>query len=279
MCVETMKIKKMIIEIYSYFCELTMSVRSFNSNFYEPIKAKNNISWTEGEVGFFTGHNGKKLNYLYVKPDDREPIASVFILHGNNTNIENCENLVMPFVRNGYQVYIFDYQGFGESEGDPTHNNLLHDAEVFLNFIKLHPEAKGKKLLVAGFSLGGHLSIAFTARNQNYIDALVVEGAFTSHKDIAVYCSRGIVKLIVKMFLTSKYSAKDLVSKITIPKLIVHSSEDIINPFFMGQGLYDSAISPKEFWEIKGGHIEGFKFYENAYFQKITELISICKSE
>ena len=274
-----MKMKKIISEIYSFFCELTMSARSFNSSFYEPIKAKNNISWTEGEVGFFTGHNGKKLNYLYVKPDNREAIASVFILHGNNANIGTCENLVMPFVKNGYQVYIFDYQGFGESEGIPTHNNVLHDAEIFLNFIKLRPETKGKKLLVAGYSLRGHLSIAFTARNQDYIDALVVEGAFTSHKDIAVYSCSGIVKLIAKMFLASKYSAKDLVSKITIPKLIVHSSEDIINPFFMGQELYDSAISPKEFWEIKRGHIEGFKFYEKAYFQKITELISICKSQ
>ncbi len=80
------------------------------------------------------------------------------------------------------------------------------------------------------------------------------------------------------MFLASKYSAKDLVSKITIPKLIIHSSEDIVNPYFMGQELYDSAMSPKKFWEIKGGHIEGFKFYEKEYFQKITELIAICEN-
>lgn len=254
---------------------LLISSCSFNSSFYDPGKEPVAISWNVSEEGFFKGATGQDLNYLYIKPDRGEAIASVFILHGNDGNLASCKNLVMPFVKNGYQVFLFDYQGFGKSEGYPTHRNLLNDAETFLNYIKQRPETKGKKLLVAGFSLGGQLSIALTERNQDSIDALVVEGTFTSHKDIAVYTSAGISKFFAKILVSSGYNAKNLVSKIDTPKLIIHSSEDDVNPYSMGVALYDAAADPKLFWEIKGGHIEGLERYEEEYIQKLNTLLSL----
>jgi alpha/beta superfamily hydrolase len=263
--------------IYIYFSVLFMSSCAFDGRFYEPRKDSVSIDWTLGEEGFFMGSSGQNLSYLYVKPENKEAIASVLILHGNDGNLASCKNIVMPFVENGYQVYVFDYQGFGKSEGRPTHKNLLDDAESFPNYIRLRSETENKKLLVAGFSLGGQLSIALTSRNQNKIDALMVEGTFTSHKDIAVYTSTGVSKVFAKILVSSGHNAKELLSGIAIPKLIVLSYEDEVNPYFMGVELFDAAISPKMFWAIKGAHIEGFEHYEEAYIRKIHELLSLSR--
>jgi uncharacterized protein len=130
-------------------------------------------------------------------------------------------------------------------------------------------------LLVAGFSLGGQLSIALTAKNQNKIDDLLVEGTFTSHGNMAIHTTVKILKPFVKYFFTSEYNAKELIATIRIPKLIVHSTEDSIIPYFMGAELFDAAVNPKMFWEIKGDHINGFKLYENEYFKKINLLLSL----
>lgn len=266
--------KKTIVNLLGFITCLSCSSCEFNSMFYNPSKIKAEIDWDNSEVGFFKGANGKSLNYVFVKPGEKA-IATVFVLHGQDGNIASSRGIVSPFVKNGFQVFIFDYQGFGKSEGTPNHNNVLADAEIFLNYIKSREETKNIKLLVAGFSLGGQLSIALTAKNQDKIDDLLVEGTFTSHGGIATHTTVEFLKPFVKLFVASEYNAKELIATIRIPKLIVHSTEDPVIPYYMGVELFNAAVNPKMFWEIKGGHINGFKLYENEYFNKINSLLSL----
>lgn len=267
-------LKKTVSYFLGFIACLSCSSCEFNSMFYNPSKVRADINWDNSEVGYFTGTNGKNINYAFVKPVVNA-IATVFVLHGQDGNIASSKDVVLPFVKNGFQVFIFDYQGFGKSEGIPNHNNVLSDAEIFLNYIKSRGETKNIKLLVAGFSLGGQLSIALTAKNQDKIDGLLVEGTFTSHSSIATHTTAGLLKPFVKYFVTSEYNAKELIATIRIPKLIVHSTEDPVIPYFMGVELFDAAVNPKVFWEIKGGHIDGFKLHENEYFKKINSLLSL----
>ena len=247
---------------------------AFNSKFYVPNKENTEITWAKCKEGFFEGANDNRLHFAFFESYGNKVLATVLILHGNGGNLASCESIVMPFVRNGFQVFIFDYQGFGKSEGDPTHDNLLKDADTFLKYVKNRAQTKNKKLLVMGTSLGGQLSIALTAQNQDIIEALVVEGTFTSHKDIAVHTSSGIGRFFAKMLVSSNYNAKKLIRTISIPKLIIHSSEDEVNPYHMGVELYENAKEPKTFWEIRGGHIKGLSLYEEKYIQKVKTILN-----
>jgi uncharacterized protein len=125
--------KKTIGNLLGLIACLSCSSCEFNSMFYNPSKVKIEINWDKSEVGFFKGTNGKNLNYAFVKPAGKA-IATVFILHGQDGNIASSHGIVSPFVKNGFQVFIFDYQGFWKSEGIPNHNNVLIDAEIFLNY-------------------------------------------------------------------------------------------------------------------------------------------------
>lgn len=110
---------KLNIYVFIFCGILALCVPScaFNSKFYKPSKENTEITWAKCEESFFEGVNGKKLHFAFFKPIGNEVLATVFILHGNGGNLAACEPLIMPFVRNGFQVFIFDYQGFGKSEG------------------------------------------------------------------------------------------------------------------------------------------------------------------
>jgi fermentation-respiration switch protein FrsA (DUF1100 family) len=130
-------------------------------------------------------------------------------------------------------------------------------------------------LILFGQSLGGHLSCVVAAREQNMIDGLVVEGAFTGHERMAIYVGgkSGAPKWLAKMLVPSKYNAIDEIAKVTIPKLIIHSTEDATCPFYMGKELFEKAVAPKEFWEIKGGHIMASQLYKGEFVKKFINLI------
>lgn len=129
-----------------------------------------------------------------------------------------------------------------------------------------------------GFSLGGQLGIALTAKNQDTINALVVEGTFTSHKDVALLqAENDIRRFFANMLVTSGYTAKELIRSINLPELIIHSSEDKDIPFNMGVELYKNAQEPKAFWEIKGSHINGLFLYEKEYIRKVNEILNLQK--
>jgi hypothetical protein len=79
------------------------------------------------------------------------------------------------------------------------------------------------------------------------------------------------------LLVVSKYKASKLIKEIKIPKLIVHSTQDEVVPYWMGVELYKKALEPKEFWQIKGCHICGLSIYKDEYTSKIRKLLTTVK--
>ncbi len=273
---------KKIVVYSSLFLGLTILL--FNCNlsnklFYGPTKElkyypDTNIYSVE-EINI-KSKNGKNLNGWLLKPKNDSVIATVLQLHGNGGNISYQYQFSEPLIKKGFQIMVFDYEGFGKSEGEPTQENVLDDALQALIYIKQREDVKNKKLILFGQSLGGHLSIVVAAKAQKMIDALIVEDPFSGHIQIAVYHAKKnyhLPKFIPEMLLTSKYEAINYVHKITIPKLFIHSTEDEVCPFFMGKNLFEKAISPKEFWEIKGPHIQASHLYPTEFAQKFIDIL------
>jgi fermentation-respiration switch protein FrsA (DUF1100 family) len=182
----------------------------------------------------------------------------------------------MPLVRNGFQCLVFDYQGFGKSEGKPSQENVLDDALAALDYIKNRSDVKGTKLILYGQSLGGHLACVVAAKKQEMIDAFVIEGAFTAHEEIAAYI--GSHRFLTPGFLArwiipSKYDAIDYIERISIPKLIIHSTDDEVCPFYMGQQLYEKAKQPKDFWKISGMHVFAARLYPAEFVRRFKEMV------
>lgn len=267
---------KVIFIFFSFILPLVFQSCTYQKLFYHPETKKNDISiqnFKTEEINISSA-NGKKINCLFVKPATTA-IATILFLHGNAGNIANWRKSLEILAKNGFQVFIIDYQGFGKSEGKPKHKNLFKDSEAALHYLKNREDVKQTKLIVLGMSIGGHLAVSLTNKYQDKIDALVIEGAFTSHNEIATNMMPWFIKPVAKITVRSMYKAKKNIKNIKIPKLIIHSTDDEIIPFAMGKKLFNNATEPKKFWEIKGKHIYGIIKYENEYIIKLKEIISI----
>jgi len=218
----------------------------------------------------FKSANGNKLNGWFLKPKNEAAKITLLHFHGNEGSIFQQYQAIAPLLKYGFQIFVFDYSGFGFSEGKATRKNVLTDALSALDYLKTRQDIKETKLIIYGQSLGGHLSAVIAKQREKDIDALVIEGGFSSHKDIAKSVGGFFGKLIIKEMYSGKASIKDFHK----PLLVIHSSDDKEVPFALGKKLFDNANQPKEFYEIKHCHICGSQFYADTISQKIKDLLN-----
>ncbi len=229
---------------------------------------------------YFRSADSSLLHGWFIKPRSGKILGTILHFHGNAGNIGYYAPFLMPLVQAGFQGMVWDYEEYGISEGKASQEHVLEDGIAALDFIRRRADVKGTKLILFGQSLGGHLAVVVAAREQKKLDGLIVEGAFSSHHDIIAY--HGWRKywappFLSRMIVPSRYSAKEVVAQITIPKLFIHSSEDQVCPFFMGQKLFNKAVAPKEFWEVKGGHCKSALLYKDEFvghFVKMSKALN-----
>ncbi|MHB8403344.1 MAG: alpha/beta hydrolase [Bacteroidia bacterium] len=245
----------------------------FSADKHQPTFRKMNkdtivLSYTIESV-VYKSANGNTLNGWFLKSKTQPATITLLHLHGNAGCLLSQYQAMAPLLKYGFQIFLFDYSGFGFSEGKATKNNVLIDALSSLDYLKSREDVKNTKLVIYGQSLGGHLAAVVGTQRQSDIDGLVIEGAFSSHKDIAAHTVPVLGRMIVKQGYCAYKSIKDFHK----PLLIIHSTEDETIPFSMGKKIFNAANAPKEFFEIKKAHICGPEFYPNEIATKIKAML------
>ena len=219
---------------------------------------------------YFKNNKGENLHGYILTPKTAKPL-NINIVHfrgAANNLVINQFQTIEPLVRQGFTILVFDYAGFGFSEGRATRKDLLDDGNAAIQYMKsLTPSTT--KLIAYGQSFGGNLAVAVAAKAQSQLDGLVTEGAFSSHKDIAAHGSG----LGGRIFVKEIYSAKRTVDNFRKPVLIIHSTEDETVPFSMGKKIFSAANQPKFLLEIKGKHLDGSNVSGEIITQKIEEML------
>ncbi len=157
-------------------------------------------------------------------------------------------------------VLIFDYRGYGKSQGSPDENGTYRDAEAAWDYLVNSRHIKPEKIVLFGRSLGSAVAAELALRRQ--AGALIMESGFTSVPDLG---ETFFPHLPVRLISRYQYASVSKVDKIKIPKLFIHSPEDEIVPYEQGRKLFEQASEPKEFLQIMGGHNEGFLYSGAAY--------------
>ena len=218
---------------------------------------------------FFKNRNEDNIHSWFMKPKENYNGVTIYFLHGNAGNMAYQYGLALPFVERGYQVFMIDYSGFGFSEGKATRKNVLIDANDGLKFLLANQAIKFEKLLIYGQSLGGHLAAVVANQNQESIDGVIIEGAFSSHSKIA----NETVPLLGYIFTREIYSAKKNIPFFKKPVLIIHSTEDTRIPFDHGKTLFDAAKEPKSFYSIEKPHVRGPLFYADSIVARMEKMV------
>ena len=211
---------------------------------------------------YFDSSDNTKLHAWHIYPKENSK-GLLFVAHGNAQNISSHFAAWVWLVKEGYEVFIFDYRAYGKSEGEAEVEGSIEDTISALNFVEKRYK---KKFFVCGQSLGGTLLLnALKNRNNKNIKAVIIDSTFTGFSDIAndkmdkVFFTWPF-QWIPYLSISGKFDAKDLVGDIKLPILFIHGSQDtVINPNNSWQ-LFELSKMPKEFWIVKNTeHIDGFK--------------------
>ncbi len=186
--------------------------------------------------------------------------GTVLFCHGNAGNISHRLDTIRALNELGLSVMIFDYRGYGRSEGKPSESGSILDAEAALLWLEREKGVKAKDIVIMGRSLGGAVAARLAAENTPR--GLILESTFTSIKDLGALLHPW---LPVRLLMRYEYPVETLLGDIRCPVLVAHSPGDDIVPFAMGQRLLAAANEPKDFFELKGGHNDGFLLSEKDY--------------
>jgi fermentation-respiration switch protein FrsA (DUF1100 family) len=197
-----------------------------------------------------------------------EARGSVIFCHGNAGNIADRLYSVKLLNALGCDVLIFDYRGYGRSEGSPTEAGTYADADTAWRYLV---ESKGKlpeRIIIFGRSLGGAVAIELARRHPPA--ALVVESTFTCMADVG----RVHYPLLpVGLLLRHRYDSVSKVPKIDCPKLFLHGTDDSLIPIANARRLFEAAASPRQFIETPGGHNAGGFAYSPEYTQRLDDFL------
>lgn len=248
---------------------------SFDSTFFPVDKRPDDATPMNQEHIVLKSADGNNIHHFLIKPQSN-PKATIFVFHGSGSKVANWTKLLKPLLEDGYQLFLMDYRGFGGSEGNASHKTVAADAHRAFLYLIGREDVKDKPILILGQSYGGQLAINVAARYPEEVDALVTEGAFTSFRNIAVYSTPWIGKPFTWAFFRNPYSSVKCIQNAAMPKLIIHSQEDDVVPFFMGEELFEHAGDDKEFWETNGKHTDALVDYPNEYVARINRLAGLA---
>ncbi len=221
----------------------------------------------EYEDAHFQTADSTKLHGWFIPADSARGI--VLFCHGNAGNISHRFESIEIFHELGLSVFIFDYRGYGKSDGKPTEKGTYLDSEAALEYIIDNWHIAPSEIIYFGRSLGG--AIASWLAVEHPPKMLIIESAFTSTADLG---SEIYPFVPVKLLLRFKYKTIENLRKINCPVLVIHSRDDDIIPFEHGQKLFEAANEPKRFLEIFGTHNNGFSISGTVYQKGLEEFIN-----
>lgn len=194
---------------------------------------------------------GKKLQAWWIPGKPDRPV--ILFCHGNGVTIHHLAPHVLFLRPLETSIFLFDYQGYGNSEGQASETATYADAEAAWRYLTAQRGIKGENILIYGHSLGGGIATWLAARYAS--GGIILEGTFTSIPDLA---TDYYPLLPVRKLARIDYNNLANIKTIRVPVFIAHSMEDKIIPFHHGDRLFQAANHPKRLLPIKGNHIDAF---------------------
>jgi uncharacterized protein len=213
-----------------------------------------------------TTADGVKIGAWYIPAD--KAAGTVLFCHGNAENISGGIETVSLLHKLAVNVLVFDYRGYGRSEGQPTEQGTYRDAEAAWDYLVGKLGQPPGRIVIHGRSLGGAVA-AHLARDRTPA-GLIVESSFTSVPDMGV---RFYPMFPVRLLSKFQYATAEYLPGAKCPVLVIHSPQDDIVPFEMGQRLFAAAHPPKQFVEITGSHNEGSMQSERIYEPALRDFL------
>lgn len=168
--------------------------------------------------------------------------------HGNAGNVSHrLDNIREIHDRLGIGVFIFDYRGYGQSDGRPTEAGLYLDARAAREALVRSLGVPAGQIVYFGRSLGAAVALDLALANPP--PGLILESPFLSVRAIANRTLPGSGVLF-----KTRFDSLEKVGRFRGPLLILHGDADEAVPYEHGRRLWEAASEPKAFYTIAGAH-------------------------
>lgn len=211
--------------------------------------------------------DGVSINAWYV-PGPEEARGTALFCHGNGGNMSHCVDRIRLLRELGFNVLLFDYRGYGRSEGTPSEEGLYRDTRAAWDWLVMEKNVPPDEIVLWGHSLG--TAVASQLAGEVQAAALIMEA---SHTSVAEEGQRRFPWLPVRLLAYIELDNCAHVARAKCPVMIVHSSQDQLVPLEFGRRVFDAAREPKAFLEITGGHNSGYRSSGKVYRDGVVEFL------
>jgi hypothetical protein len=204
------------------------------------------------EQVFFSNPSGMSLCGWFLPARNRESaLGTIVQFHGNAGNISGHFKLVAWFVERGYNVFCFDYRGYGLSEGSISREGSIEDSNAALDYLKTRHDVDPRRIQVIGQSLGA--AIALVVRGQrDDMAAFVLDCPFTTYRAAVAHVLRKTIflwpaaRLLSSLLFSKGWDPIDYIRKTSgTPTMFIEAGGDEILDHRMTVELYAASAHPK----------------------------------
>ncbi|MCG6928211.1 MAG: alpha/beta hydrolase [Acidobacteria bacterium] len=215
----------------------------------------------------FETEDGETLHAWWFRAGE-DPLGHVLLFHGNAGNIGDRLLHARLLTNVGFDVFSFDYRGYGRSTGSPSEEGTCNDARAALLALARQDGLDPKRVFYLGESLGGGVAVALAREAPPR--GLVLLSAFTSVRDMG----RVHYPFIPTPLVPDAYPNLRRIRGLECPVLVMHGDRDEIVPVEQGRALYEAAPEPKRLHLFAGaGHNDLLEQAGNEWATTIAEWV------
>ncbi|MGE3975065.1 MAG: alpha/beta hydrolase [Bdellovibrionales bacterium] len=250
-----------------------ISLSGCSSLLYYPTRLKysepTKLGYGYVEEKFESSDGTKLLGWYFPAATSKEDLkkktkatTTIIHFHGNGENMSSHYHSLVWLTKESFNLFSFDYRGYGGSEGEPDPAGVHKDALAAIKYIlEDRVGDKPERVILYGQSLGGAVLMGAydSIPKKEKISAVVIESSFPSYQRIARQKLAEnwwswIFQPLAYVVLSDKYSGEKKIEKISpVPLFVLHGDKDPIVGFENGEKVYELAKEPKFFWRIPGG--------------------------
>jgi uncharacterized protein len=244
---------------------------------YHPLPYIPGPAWTppaNGENVWFSANDGERVQRVhgwFVRSQSQPPIATVLYCHGNGGNLTYVAWVAEKLSKNNLDVLIFDYRGYGRSDGKITDEwGLYADTDAAYDYLMRDRNVKPEKLVLYGESLGTTAAIDTASRRA--CGALIVESGLSSASDMGAKAVPFLPRWL-HWLAKNRFESERKIANVKCPVLVTHGTVDNVIPVEQGRKLFEAAHEPKRLKIVEGGDHNLFGNGGREYLEQIIEFI------
>jgi alpha-beta hydrolase superfamily lysophospholipase len=204
-----------------------------------------------------------------------EIAPTILFFHGNGEVAYDYDGIAPLYNREGINLFVADYRGYGQSGGQPSFTNTVADSHIVLDYLRetLRGGGYSGPLFVMGRSLGSLSAVELAANSPEHLTGLIIESGFASAGRLVSFLLPVFRSVDLEQF---EKANVEKIGSITLPVLVLHGQYDEIIPHEQAEVFFATVGSQdKKLLTVPGaGHNDMMLLGMREYFAAIRDFVS-----